>query len=339
MAGPFSTVTVSPPTGPTIKRRYSVTQDILGFRRCPRQYGSIHVHKYAPAQEAQLYFGTILHQVLDRCHGHFHGVHNPSTAGTLPDGGTVFSDAAIDAYLTSVAGAVTSGTPTPPPLSDIVRYFLEVENGLKSRGIRAINKDQRLRAIRILQYFNRLEGPTLYPRVRDTEHRLQADQTTHIMHGVVDLLVNDASGASGPGDCEIWDYKGTSRVVMTPTDLLTYRFQMQVYAKLYELKHGVFPRKVVLYLLNELDGPTCPTFRPVNATLEIDSNSGLSAADIATAMAEFTRTVGDIENARRLDQWLPASVGCISEQDCAICDFRWDCPTPNGGRGVQLRTP
>jgi putative RecB family exonuclease len=159
------------------------------------------------------------------------------------------------------------------------------------------------------------------------------------MHGVVDLLVDDTTGTGGPGDCEIWDYKGTSRLGMTPTDLQTYRFQMQVYAKLYELKHGVLPRKVVLYLLSELDGPTCPTTRPVNATLEIDAHTGLSAADIAVAMTEFTKTVGDIELARQSDQWPAAAPGCISEQDCAICDLRWDCPTPNNGQGVAMRYP
>ena len=159
------------------------------------------------------------------------------------------------------------------------------------------------------------------------------------MRGVVDLLVNDSTAPAGPGDCEIWDYKGTSRLGMTPADLQTYRFQMQVYARLYELKYGVLPRRVVIYLLSELDGPTCPTKRPVNATLEIDAGNGLGAADIAAAMAEFNRTVKDIEAARTTDQWAPAQLGCISEQDCAICDFRWDCPTPNSGKGVTLRHP
>ncbi|MBZ5720724.1 MAG: PD-(D/E)XK nuclease family protein [Acidobacteriia bacterium] len=339
MPGPFSGVVVTPLPGPIVKRRYSVTQDIVGFRKCPRQYGSVHVHDYAPAHQTQLYFGTVLHQVLDRCHGHFHGVTDPHTKGTLPGGGIVVPDSDLESYLTSADAAFKAGSPPPPPPSEIVRYFLEVENGLKSQGIRAITRDQRVRVIRLLQYFDKLEGPTLYPRVRDTEHRLQADQTTHIMHGVVDLLVDDPNGGSGPGDCEIWDYKGTSRVVMTPSDLQTYRFQMQVYAKLYELKHGILPKQVVIYLLSELDGPTCPTSRPVNATLEISVSNGLGSADIAAAMSEFTTTVAAIEEARLLNHWPAADSACISDQDCRICDFRWDCPTPNGGKGVPLRYP
>jgi putative RecB family exonuclease len=311
----------------------------VGFRRCPRQYGAIKVHGYAPAFQTQLYFGTALHQVLDRCHAHYHGVVNPSTAGKVPDAGLVLTDAQIGVYLAAFDAAVASGTVPPAPPTEIIGYFLDVENSLKSQGIRAITKDQRLRVIRILQYFNCLEGKELYPRVQDSEHRLQSDQTTFIMHGVVDLLLNSPTGPGTPGDCEIWDYKGTSRVVMTPADLQTYRFQMQVYARLYELKHHVLPKKVVIYLLSELDGPTCPTSRPVNATLELDATNGLSTADINTAMAAFSKTVSDIDAARLLNQWLPAHPSCISKQDCAVCDFQWDCPTPNRGKGGTLRYP
>src|SRR5262245_18776174 len=108
MAGPLSGITVAAPTGPNIKRRYSVTQDIVGFRRCSRQYGEIHVHKYAPAHQTQLYFGTVLHQVLDRCHAHFHGVLDPKTKGTLPGAGVVISDATVDAHLAAVATAAVT---------------------------------------------------------------------------------------------------------------------------------------------------------------------------------------------------------------------------------------
>jgi putative RecB family exonuclease len=122
---------------------------------------------------------------------------------------------------------------------------------------------------------------------------------------------------------------------LTAADLQTYEFQMHVYAHLYELKHGVLPQKVVLYFLNELDGPTCPTTRPVNAILPVS----LKPNEIKIAMQEFAKTVGEIETARINDQWNPALPGAISEPDCTICDLRWDCPTPNGGKGVALRYP
>ncbi len=335
MTGPFNGLTIPLHTTAPVKRRYSVTADVVAYRRCGRQYGAFSVHKYAPAYQTQIYFGTILHQVLDRCHSQYHGIVDPTTRGTIPDGGGIVSDTDIQTYFSDVRAAQSSGTPIPPAPSDILGYLLDVEEGLRSQGIRAITQDMRVRAVRLLQYFNRLEGPTLYPRVLDTEHRLQADRTNHILHGVVDLLV-DAPGSPGtPASHQIWDYKGTSLINLTPQDRQNYEFQMRVYAHLYQIKHSVLPQKVILYFLNELDGPTCPTTRPVNAILEVS----LDPADIDTAMQAFTQTVSDIENSRLTDTWNPASPGQISEADCAICDLRWDCTTPNGGRGVRMRYP
>ena len=91
----------------------------------------------------------------------------------------------------------------------------------------------------------------------------------------------------------------------------------------------------VLYFLNELDGLNCPTQRPVNALVEVS----LDPTEIDIAINEFTNTVQDIEQARTVDLWQPAPVGAISEQDCAICDLRWNCPTPNNGQGVRIRYP
>src|SRR5205823_4642070 len=54
-----------------IRRPYSVTADILAFRTCSRQYGYFKVRNYAPAQATQLYFGIVIHQVLDRVHHQF----------------------------------------------------------------------------------------------------------------------------------------------------------------------------------------------------------------------------------------------------------------------------
>ncbi len=332
MSKPFMGVSVSSPHTPTIKRRYSVTSDVVGFRRCARQYGAFRIHNYAPAYQTQLYFGTIIHQVLDRCHIHYHGGVNPSTKGSLPDDGLILNNSEIVDYFDEVRDAerVKSSMPTAP--SDIISYFIEVENGLKSRGIRAITRDLRLQAVRILQYFNALEGPVLYPRVIDTEYRLQADRNTHILRGVVDLLVDTSSHTGDPADCEIWDYKGTSYLKLTADDLKTYKFQMLVYAWLYEQKHGVRPRQANLYFLNELDGKTPPKKRPINALLSVD----LESYAIKEAVDQFTQTVTEIEQARKLDQWPPAKPGTISEvQDCAICDLRWDCSTPT----VKLRYP
>jgi len=338
MPNQYKGLVVPPGEANPVKRRYSVTQDVVGYRRCARQYGAFRVHNYAPAHQTQLYFGTILHQVLDRCHGHFNGVMDPATAGTLPDNGAVLSDTEIQQYFADLRAALDNDETPPEVPSDLIRYFLDVEDGLKSQGIRAITPDLRLKAIRILQYFNALEGPELYGRVRDTELRLQADQQSHIPHGVVDLLVENPDN-DDPSECEIWDYKGMSRVGLLRVDLDTYLFQMRVYAHLYNLKYGVLPKRVVLYFLGELDGDTAPTTRPANATLALDIHKGLSAEEIDQAMRVFGNTVDAVEESRATDYWPAAAPGEISEQDCAICDLRWDCQTPNGGKGVAMRYP
>jgi putative RecB family exonuclease len=331
MTNPFQGISLPLSNNTAVKRRYSVTQDVVAYRRCARQYGVFNVHKYAPAEQTQAYFGTVLHQVLDRCHAHFHGKIDSSTKGLLPDHGKILIEDQINDYFDEAKSAQKTGKTSPPPPSDIVRYFIQVENGLNSKGILAIRSDLRVKAVNILQYFNALEGSTLYPRVRDTEHRLQADRTDHILHGVVDLLVDAPNENVDPANCEMWDYKGSSRVGLNPKDLETYEFQMRVYAYLYQRKHGVWPRKAVLYFLNELDGPNCPSQRPVNALMEVS----IEPNEVQVAIDEFTKTVTQIERSRLSDKWEAAASGSISEQDCKNCDLRWDCKTPNSGQGVK----
>ena len=44
---PFKGISIPLPSSTLVKRRYSVTQDIVSFRRCARQYGFFNVYKYA----------------------------------------------------------------------------------------------------------------------------------------------------------------------------------------------------------------------------------------------------------------------------------------------------
>ena len=151
--------------------------DILAYQQCSLQYGAFAVRRYEPALVVQLFYGTIIHQVLDRAHAHYRG-----ELGVPP--GTLPTDVDID------------------------NYFTQVENALIARRIRAV-QSVREQAKNILKRFNSLEGPTLYPRIIDTECRLQADQGQFILHGNVDVLVT--SDVGGGDAVEIWDYKGANR--------------------------------------------------------------------------------------------------------------------------------
>ncbi|MCE7976607.1 MAG: PD-(D/E)XK nuclease family protein [Nitrospira sp. NTP1] len=283
------------------RRRYSVTADILAFQQCSLQYGAFTARRYEPAIVVQLFYGTIIHQVLDRAHAHYRGELG-GTAGRFPTA------------------------------NDIESYFVQVENALVARRIRAI-KSVRNQALAILQRFNSLEGPTLYPRIIDTECRLQADQGQYILHGNVDVLVHSSS-TEGEA-VEIWDYKGANRPSLGDPDYKRYVFQMQVYADLYRQKTGTAPSKAVLYFLNELAPDPTPTVRPINALLEVD----LNPVAVQQALQSFGQTVQQIEACRASRQW-PRPAEAPNERTCTACDLRWNCSAAAGlGRQYQLMYP
>ena len=283
------------------RRRYSVTADILAYQQCSIQYGAFAVRQYEPALAVQLFYGTVIHQVLDRAHRHFKGELD-APAGTFPTD------------------------------DDINGYFKEVENALRAKGIRAVN-NVREQALKVLQRFNSLEGPVLYPRIFDTECRLQTDKDAYILHGNVDvLLVSDDDSSNG---VEIWDYKGSSRPSLSAPDYQRYVFQMQVYADLYREKTGETPTKAVLYFLNELASGPEPQSRPANALLEVT----LDPVSVQQALNSFEQTVNHIESCRASMYW-PDPVVEPSEPTCDACDLRWNCDAAASfGRNYPLVYP
>ncbi len=221
---------------------------------------------------------------------------------------------------------------TLPTDTDIDNYFTQVENALIARRIRAV-QSVRDQAKNILKRFNTLEGPTLYPRIIDTECRLQADQGQYILHGNVDVLV--APNVGGGAAVEIWDYKGANRPSVGDPDYQRYVFQMQVYADLYRQKTGAAPSKAVLYFLNELTGDPPPAIRPVNALLEVN----LDPAAVQQALQSFGQTVQHIEGCRATRTW-PDPAVAPPEKTCSACDLRWNCAAAaNLGRTYPMLYP
>jgi hypothetical protein len=275
-----------------MRRRYSVTSDVLSFQRCSRQYGHFAARGYEPAYTVQIYYGTVIHQVLDRAHAHFRGLIDPNTQGQIP---------------TDI---------------DIERYFNEVDRGLRARGIRAVSTAERDAALRRLKLFNQIEGPQLYPRVRDTEHRLQSDRTNYLLHGTVDVLADDPAWLPGMA-AEIWDYKGGRRPNLNSEDFRRYEFQMLVYAELYRERNGIYPQRVILYFLGELDPAQTTLVRPPTALVDV----ALQPQRIQIALQTFDNTVSQIETCRNNDNWPAPQPGQEPNADtCTICDIRWNCP-------------
>lgn len=289
---------VSPPTN--LRRRYSITADVLSYQECPLQYEMLKIRKYEPSLAVQLFYGTIIHQVLDRAHAHYRGVH-----GAHGPGGSIPTD------------------------QDIEKYFTEVESALKARKIRAVDQ-VRDQALELLQRFNSLEGPVLYPRIVDTECKLQADQANYILHGNVDVIAVDGSDGY-----EIWDYKGTEKPSISSPSYHRYVYQMQVYAELYRRRTGHNPVRAVLYFLNELSGPSNPTQRPVNALLSVP----LNPASINNAMQAFDNTVQSIEQGRATGNW-PDPTQDPGLKTCNACDRRWQCSAVQSfGRSYNMLYP
>lgn len=288
----YSNVSVPPQTNQPLRSRFSLTSDIISFRRCRRQYGFLGNDGYAPAQTLQVFYGMIIHQVLDRCHRHYSGLISGSAGGTIPTD------------------------------TEIEQYFGEVENALKSQGIRPVSSFVRSRALQVIQTFNRLEGPQLYPRVVDTEFRLESDRNQYIMRGVVDVLADSVDAEAGSR--EIWDYKGTERPGTSDIAMRDYILQMSVYAELYRVRTGAYPQRAILYFLNELKtepNEPEPTFRPPRAVHEVDFSD---PSIIQDALSEFDRTAIDIITCKHRQAW-PEPDRRPDEKTCDICDLRWSC--------------
>lgn len=289
--------------------RFSLTSDIISFRKCPRQYGYFGQEGFVPARAVQVFFGQIIHQVLDRCHRHYSGFMG-HPARSMPQ------DADIDLY------------------------FDEVETALRAHGIKAVSPSVADQAKQVLKTFNELEGPLLYPRVIDTEYRLESERSSYVLRGVVDVLASDDAG-----EPEIWDYKGTYKPPLTSTDLRDFEWQMSVYAELYKVKAGRYPVRAVLYFLNELKvAPGDPpiTSRPVPAVHIVDfMRDGVEKDGTPTlvkqGLAAFDSTATDIILCKQSHTWdAPSGSNIPDEKTCDICDIRWNCKSHSGKYKTRL---
>lgn len=302
----FGSLRVSRERRERLKRQYSISGDVLTFRRCRRQYGMYKLRCYRPAKTVQFYFGTVIHQTLDLAHEHYLGRLDPTLKSTIPTDDNIQS------------------------------YFLAAESSLRTRGIVPFSRTQRESALKLLRRFNNHYGPKLYPRVQDTECRLQMDLGKVVMQGVVDvLLASPASNGLG-----IWDYKGTD----FPSGermrriLHDYELQMMVYSLLYHNKYGNKPDETVLVFLNELksDPPTAEEERRAFFQLKVDSST------MKGALAEFMKSVDMIEDERvkKGIKWQPPPIGAIPERrNCDVCDFRCGCESAIAAYGYEPRIP
>ena len=64
--------------------RMSLTSDIVSHPKVSKTYGLFVEKGFVPAHTVQIFYGTIIHEVLDRTHHHYQGFDDPKTRGTMP---------------------------------------------------------------------------------------------------------------------------------------------------------------------------------------------------------------------------------------------------------------
>jgi len=279
---------VGPHTSVNLKRRYSITGDVLAYRRCKRQYGYYNELDFAPNHVTQLFFGRVVHETLDRAHRHYAGEMEGAEGGSIPTDG------------------------------EIATYFQEVSEALKAKNIYPMSEEAEEKARSYIQRFNRRERDRLYPRVVDTEHRLQSNRKEFVLEGVVDVLAGDDIDGY-----EIWDYKAGQRPDGT-RELDDYQAQLNTYAELYRYQQGEYPERGVIYFLGEKERD--------EAIFELTFQEG----SVESSLSAFEETVEHIEEDRAGGNWFDITPGdAPSEGTCAECDIRWNCPARPEYHGSQ----
>ena len=122
-----------------VRPRFSLTSDILSYRRCSKTVRLL--------RQRWLRAGA----------GHTDLLRNDHSPGAR----------SVPSPLLGNDGPPTETMPTD---ADIDSYFGEVQNALRSHGVRPASPAVAEKALRVLQLFNRIEGPTLYPL--DPRHRV-----------------------------------------------------------------------------------------------------------------------------------------------------------------------
>ena|GEM_PF-1782554 len=212
-----------------LKRRYSITGDILSYSLCKRQYGFFNELGFVPSYEANWSYGRLVDETLDQAHRHYRG--------ELPekDGGDIPTD------------------------EEIENYFEEVINALRAQSVYKINDKAAESVKKRIKRFNREEGPKLYPNIVDTEHRLQSTMDQYILEGLVDVLITEEDKV------EIWDYKASKRPQDDNTKFENYSSQLKTYAELYKQSSGNYPDRGIIYFIggtNNKDAKYVVEFEP-----------------------------------------------------------------------------
>ena len=248
---------------------YSLTGDLLSYRRCVMQYRFYNGSSLPPSRPVQMWYGEFIHGMLEAAFRLWNTAKGklpfPWPCTPLPD-----------------AGPPQAPPPGLPP-NDLRTIGWPIEEALAHEGKRARSRRARVSAYGRAEAAINLLGPHLFPLIADAEQKVigtrQLPAPTdgrllrserYALHGVIDVLTNVELARVGPGNivreaveaaCPdlsgtfevIVDYKGSHRPATDEDHWSLGEWQVQTYAWLRQRQQLAHPVAAgILVYVNEL---------------------------------------------------------------------------------------
>lgn len=248
---------------------YSLTGDLLSYRRCAMQYRYYNGSALPPSRPVQMWYGEFIHGMLEAAFGIWRDEPDrhrfPWPCAPIPE-----------------AGAPSAPSPDLAP-NDLRTIGWPIEEALAHEGKRARSRRARISAYRRAEAAINLLGPHLFPLIADAEQKVigtrllpRSDGATgfrserYALHGVIDVLTNVELASVGSGNiireaveaaCPdlqgtfevIVDYKGSHRPTLDDNHWALGEWQVQTYAWLRQRQQLGHPVAAgILIYVNEL---------------------------------------------------------------------------------------
>lgn len=293
---------------------YSLTGDLLSFRRCARQYRYQNGSSLPPSRPVQLWYGEFIHGVLENAYRLWE-----SSGGTLT----------FPLPYTPITNADPIAEP-PPGLSphDVRNLGWPVEQSLLHQNKRARSRAARTSAYRRAEAALNMLGPSLFPLIAQAEERVLGTRSVpgageegfraerYALHGVIDVLTEiELTGADTEnlirrevqeqcpglqGEFEvIVDYKGSRRPRTDSPEWQDGAWQVQTYAWLrHQQRRSRRVAAGILIYINEL----APG----------DTDIGMIRTDLNVGKTDVGPRLDS--DRRKLENWRPGSRADLSAE-------------------------
>jgi hypothetical protein len=294
---------------------YSLTGDLLSYRRCALQYRYYNGSALPPSRPVQMWYGEFIHGVLEAAYRVWRG-SNGALAFPWP--------------YTPLPDDVRPEAPPPGLFAHDLRVIAwPIEEALMYEGKRARSRRARFSAYRRAEAAVNLLGPHLFPLIADAEQKVLGTRLIphvagepalrserYALHGVIDVLTNVELANAAPGNvirdavqatCPdlagtfevIVDYKGSHRPALNEYHWDLGEWQVQTYAWLRQRQPLAHPVAAgILIYVNEL-APGADDLRRMRAA-------------ISAGRTDVAPRRGDPDD-YALQAWLPGTEARLSE--------------------------